>query len=257
VAVQDFAVQQMSEFYPNFQLSQPEMPTFKWLTAFEGRNSMKEKIDTPLEKERAEKATVSNIGNWFDNVYTADHAEGVHFGLVANLDETMINSKSRLFCVVRSTDRFAVVSEDEEAEHITMLSLVTYNGDKMAPLLIFPRKTLPSCLDELVKNKSLMVSGQSNGWMDQRTFKAYAAEIVRFANLQRRKFDQKEDATFLLFSDSHSSREDPETLKLFRDNHIKMITFPSHCTHILQPLDVGIFSPFKKKYKLERRAASR
>jgi len=36
-----------------------------------------------------------------------------------------------------------------------------------------------------------------------------------------------------------------------------LIAYPSHCTHILQPLDVGIFGPFKKYFKKEKRSFSK
>ena len=58
---------------------------------------------------------------------------------------------------------------------------------------------------------------------------------------------------FLLFGDSHFSRADSETLKLLKEKRIAFITFPSHCTHILKPLDVGISGSFKKHLKKEKR----
>ena len=39
------------------------------------------------------------------------------------------------------------------------------------------------------------------------------------------------------------------------ENHIKLFYFPSHLTHILQPLDVSIFRPWKHYYKLAIQAA--
>lgn len=49
----------------------------------------------------------------------------------------------------------------------------------------------------------------------------------------------------LLLLDSHSSRANPDLLEELKREHIQVFTFPSHCTHILQPLDVVVFSVFK------------
>ena len=49
--------------------------------------------------------------------------------------------------------------------------------------------------------------------------------------------------------DSHSSHETPEFVLLAAANHIDLFAFPSHMTHILQPLDVGVFRPWKHWHK--------
>ena len=36
-------------------------------------------------------------------------------------------------------------------------------------------------------------------------------------------------------------------LNLAKDSGINMLSFPPYCFHKLQPLDLGVFSPFKKR----------
>src|SRR5258708_38125140 len=52
----------------------------------------------------------------------------------------------------------------------------------------------------------------------------------------------------LLIVDGHSSHECLETIKFCHDNHIILYCLPSHTTHALQPLDVGLFSPLKQAW---------
>jgi hypothetical protein len=54
--------------------------------------------------------------------------------------------------------------------------------------------------------------------------------------------------------DSHSSRENPEALQLLKDANVDVYTYPGECSHILQALDVFIFGPFKKHYKIQMRS---
>jgi hypothetical protein len=49
----------------------------------------------------------------------------------------------------------------------------------------------------------------------------------------------------VLLIDRHGSYMDPEfTLKATAHN-IHLYPFPRHLTHVLQPLDVGVFQPYK------------
>jgi len=49
--------------------------------------------------------------------------------------------------------------------------------------------------------------------------------------------------TRLLLCDNHSSHDNYEIYEHCLANDIALFFFPSHVTHILQPLDVGVFSP--------------
>uniref|UniRef100_A0A2H1WYS1 SFRICE_036224 n=1 Tax=Spodoptera frugiperda TaxID=7108 RepID=A0A2H1WYS1_SPOFR len=49
----------------------------------------------------------------------------------------------------------------------------------------------------------------------------------------------------LLLLDNHSSHVDINVVEKAKANSIIMLSFPPHCTHRLQPLDVGINGPFK------------
>ena len=45
--------------------------------------------------------------------------------------------------------------------------------------------------------------------------------------------------------DNHESHETAEFLKLANDNHILPYLLIPHLTHCMQPLDVGVFQPYK------------
>jgi hypothetical protein len=49
----------------------------------------------------------------------------------------------------------------------------------------------------------------------------------------------------LLLMDSHISHEVPEFAILANQHNIHLYTFPSHLTHILQPLDITVFAQYK------------
>lgn len=49
----------------------------------------------------------------------------------------------------------------------------------------------------------------------------------------------------LLLLDNHVSHRNLEVLKFCRENGIHVLSFPPHCSHLLQPLDVSVLKPFK------------
>ena len=53
----------------------------------------------------------------------------------------------------------------------------------------------------------------------------------------------------LLIVDGHASHVSTEFIKFTRANKIICLCLPPHSTHLLQPLDVGVFGPLKQNYK--------
>ena len=49
----------------------------------------------------------------------------------------------------------------------------------------------------------------------------------------------------LLFVDGHLSHISLELIRLAREKGVMLICLPSHTTHALQPLDVGVYGPLK------------
>ncbi|XP_018393355.1 PREDICTED: uncharacterized protein LOC108772330 [Cyphomyrmex costatus] len=49
----------------------------------------------------------------------------------------------------------------------------------------------------------------------------------------------------LLLLDNHNSYVNIEVVEKAKKNNIIMLSFPPHCSHKLQPLDVGVYGPFK------------
>jgi hypothetical protein len=52
----------------------------------------------------------------------------------------------------------------------------------------------------------------------------------------------------LLFVDGHDSHERHNVLSIARRKNIIIVRFPSHCTHLMQPLDLAYFKAFKSAF---------
>ena len=52
----------------------------------------------------------------------------------------------------------------------------------------------------------------------------------------------------MLIQDGHASHMSIKLIELARANDVHLLCIPAHTTHILQPLDVGVFKPLKTHF---------
>lgn len=244
--IHERAFEEMKDHFPDFKLPETESPSNQWVMDFKKRHCLKEVKGQTLEDERAKMGTSANIQSWFENVYNKVDLDKYLLGMIGNADETMVASKGKLKCIVPKEQRFAIVKEKLDKDHTTILTMVTTTGDYSPPLFIFPLKNTPKELLDLVTAGKILISGQESGWIDKKIFETWCESLIAFVKGRRTALGHPENSPFLLFVDSHSSRAVSATLQKLKDNFIDVMTFPSHCSHLLQPLDVNVYGPFKK-----------
>ena len=54
----------------------------------------------------------------------------------------------------------------------------------------------------------------------------------------------------VLFVDGHHSHLTLDLIQLARSKGVHLVCLPPHTTHLLQPLDVGVYGPVKKTWKM-------
>ena len=94
-----------------------------------------------------------------------------------------------------------------------------------------------------------------SGWMDASVFLSWFTKLFLRAVCPP---DRKR--TSPLFLDGHHSHVSLELIRTAHDNNVMLLCLPPNMTHLLQPLDVGVFGPIKnawrsiiKRHKLESR----
>ena len=92
-----------------------------------------------------------------------------------------------------------------------------------------------------------------SGWMEQPHFLQWYKKLFLPA-----ASSTLETGPVILFMDGHASHINLELIRLARDHGVFLFCLPSHTTHALQPLDVGVYGPLKsrwekilKEYKME------
>ena len=158
--------------------------------------------------------------------------------LIFNCDETGVNIVHKPGKVLAELGRknvYAVTAAERGKTH-TILSCVSATGYVLPPMMIYPRKKcVPDKLKEGAVPGTLFKSSES-GWVNSELY-------IEWFNFFLKQIPPVRPV--LLLQDGHASHISIELIELAKENDIHLLCLPSHTTHILQPLDVGVFKSFK------------
>ena len=156
---------------------------------------------------------------------------------VYNVDETGINITQHKGKVVATYGRrnvHRVVAADKGKNH-TVVTCGSASGHVIPPMIIFPRVRIPSKFHANAPPGSLLAA-QKKGWVNAVLYLQWFKFFINNIPPAR---------PILLIQDGHSSHISIELIELAKENKIHLLCLPAHTTHVLQPLDVSVFSSFK------------
>lgn len=139
--------------------------------------------------------------------------------------------------------RVGQISSAERGTMITMALCVSAGGNKIPPMFLFPRKHLASTFLDNTLDQTLGIANES-GWMKQDEFYEFMLHFIQFSGASLGNPQ-------LLLLDNHASHLSVAALDAAMRNGVTILSFPPHCSHRLQPLDVSVFGPLKKYYSTE------
>jgi hypothetical protein len=190
---------------------------------------------------------------FFDQLENLNNKYQYSPSLIGNFDETMLQFLTRKIKVLVPKDcKEAIIPKQPEGPHITLGVTIFADGSHSDTLVILPLKTLPQSLETL--HSGYCFSRQDSGWINTQIFEDYCRKIIIPAYISRMEKISSTDSTIrgLLILDSHTSRINASLLQEFAKNRIDILTLVSHSTHVLQPLDRGVFREFKNCMKRKR-----
>ena len=133
---------------------------------------------------------------------------------------------------------YAITSAERGKTH-TVLSCVSASGYSLPPMMVYPRKkSIPESLKEGAIPHTFFANSDS-GWMNSELYLLWFNFFLQNILPVR---------PVLLIQDGHGSHVSIDLIELARANDVHLLCLPSHTTHILQPLDVGVFKSFKSHF---------
>lgn len=216
-----------------------------WAIAFRKRNeklSLRKPENTSAARSFAFNKTA--VAEFFDNYERILTRYNLSPDRIINLDETGVNTvlpTPRVLAEKKQRQVGQIVS-GERGENVTLCGIITATGTALPPVYVFPRVHFKEHFLTGAPAGSLGLANRS-GWMTAEL------HIQVLKHIQRHTSSSKENP-ILIICDNHESHISIEAVNFCRDNGIVYLSLPPHTSHKLQPLDVGVFGPFKSKLKI-------
>ena len=158
--------------------------------------------------------------------------------LVFNVDETgvtIVHKPGKVLAELGRRNVYALTSAERGRTH-TILICVSASGFSIPPLMVYPRKQrVPDNMREGAIPGTIFEVSKS-GWINQEIYMKWFDFFI--SNIPPIR-------PVLLIQDDHASHISIDLIEKARANDIHLLCLPAHTTHILQPLDVGVFKSFK------------
>jgi hypothetical protein len=213
-----------------------------WATRFVARhNTLKMAFNWPKDKQRRLQEDPAVIGPWFTLVAKTIAKYGVQPKDIHNFDETgfqmgVIGSMK----VVTGSERRGRPDLDQpgDREWVTVIQSICASRTCTPPFIIYKgRVHISAWYEEASIPRHWKLSVSENGW----TNNALGLEWLK--HFDRHTKAGQVGAYQLLILDSHESHLNQDFKDYCLGIKILTLCMPTHSSHILQPLDVVLFSP--------------
>ena len=205
-----------------------------WMTSFLCRHKEALSLRTPeaTSVTRAAAFNEQNVKAFFAKLKRCTKNTTSLLKKIYNADETGLTTSQKATRVVAEAGCKQVpqVVSHERGETVTLCAFVNSIGNTVPPCLIFPRKRFYDRMMTGAPPGTLGLSSPS-GWMTTELFLECLRHFVKHVRCSKTE-------RALLLLNNHESHVSIEATDFCRDNGIILLTFPPHCSHRLQPLDL-------------------
>ncbi|KIJ34157.1 hypothetical protein M422DRAFT_118962, partial [Sphaerobolus stellatus SS14] len=218
-------------------------PSDNWITKFlSDHPEIRGSKAKGLDPKRAATFNKEAVFDYFDKLKAIIAAHQIPPENIYNMDEKGIQlgggrkNSSTLYFFNRE-DKSRYILKSDSLVLITVIEAVCENGTLVPPGFILPQGSVVNWWDW----DGFRVTETENGWTNDAICHQWFNKV--FLPLAKSRGDPTK--RILLILDGHSSHETTEMLDYAYQQEVILMELPSHTTHRLQPLDVGIFGPLQ------------
>jgi hypothetical protein len=221
----------------------------EWIYRFLKRHpNFKGVYSRQLDSVRHKEATPEKISAWFDAFKARFNERKYELSDIYNMDETgfAVGETQSTRIIVDSTQKSNWKVTAGKQEWITVLECIDGAGGALPPMIIFKAQNTNTSWIPKDTPANWHFSTSNSGW----TSNSHGFEWLRkvFEPESRKKSGNRPR---LLIMDGHSSHITGDLIALCIENDIDLLILPPHCSHLLQPLDVGVYGPLKRYHAQE------
>ncbi|XP_066526699.1 uncharacterized protein [Hoplias malabaricus] len=215
----------------------------KWWHCFRRRHAAELSMRTPdtIDRGRAACARQRMVGQYF-NLLTSNLET---YGLmekpsqIYTCDETSFQMDGTRFKVLSPRGAKHIYQQAPGTQdHVSVLACFNAAGEDIPPFIIFA-KHFPGGPYTQGGPPNALYGKSPAGHIDRDLFQRWFEHFLRHARKER---------PLLLIFDGHKSHLAPEVIEAAKREDVVLLCLPPHCSHVLQPLDVGFFGPLKAEF---------
>jgi hypothetical protein len=210
----------------------------RWLKRFPQYKIMTGK---PLAVERKNAHDPYVLQSWYEKYHEVVAKYGILPGDISNVDETgfRVGVGRRHKVIGKDQSKKVYMPDADNRQHVTVIECVQADGSIIPPMVIIPGKRhLERMFPEGLQDDVLMAVSDT-GYNNDDLSLAWLYHYDKHTKNRRQGFWR------LLIFDGFGSHLLIDFIQYCWDNHIIPLVLPPHATHLMQPLDVVIFQPYK------------
>lgn len=216
-----------------------------WWSKFKERYNLSLRVPENLSAYRATMSNPVIIEDYFVKLNALLCKLGIKDqpSRIWNVDETglaYVVKPSKVVCQVGKKYVYKRTYGERGQIH-TLVGCACADGTFIPPMIIFKGVRW----NDSLKNNQLpnsLVRLSPKGWINGDLFLEWFRFFIDSIHAAR---------PVVLLMDSHSAHIGPEIIQVAKDNQVFIMTFPPHTSHLLQPLDVGVYKSLKSKWSKE------
>jgi hypothetical protein len=218
-----------------------------WTSSFIARRTeIKTKFNRKYDYKRAQCEDPVIIGDWFRLVRNTIAKYGIQEGDIYNFDEAGflmgVIATAKVVTSSESRNR-PKAAQPGNREWVSIIQGINSYGWSIPPFIIFKGKThLSSWYEDSGLPQDWVITLSENGWTTNEIGHTWIQHFNKHTKSRTTGIYR------LLILDGHESHISVELQQYCQDNNIITLCMPPHSSHLLQPLDVGCFSPLKASY---------
>jgi hypothetical protein len=228
----------------------------KWPANFVRRTeSLTTRFNRAYDRQRALCEDLVLVSSWFKLVERTKAKYGILNENVCNFDEAgfMMSKITTQLVVTGSKMRGRLKAiQPGNRKWVTMIQEINAAGWAIPPFLIFAGQYhLSAWYEEEGIPRDWAIAVGDNGWAINEIGVDWLKHFIKHTE------GNLVGACRLLILDGHESHHSLKLQELCKENNICTLCMPPQSSHLLQPLDVGCFSPLKRAYSREIQALIR
>jgi DDE superfamily endonuclease len=200
-------------------------------------------ITKSIERPRINACTPEVFKQWFDIYQMHFEKYQPKASDIYNIDETgfILGDGEKRYVIIDRRLGASQIAKGKKGEFLTVIECVSATGTSIPPMVIYKGEYLQGHWFDSNAPRDWMVATSSKGW----TSNALGLKWLQ---------DHFEPATrtngyrFLIL-DGHGSHIAPEFQDFCEQYRIVLLCLPAHTSHMLQPLDIAVFSPLKHYFR--------